>query len=77
MIIKKDKKNTFKILHSIRDNNSHYGPLITWVLGNLLNACVFALSSNNIKNSLQISGVFNNKLIINMKNLLNQPRLQD
>ena len=62
MIIKKDKKNTFKILHSIRDNNSHYGPLITWVLGNLLNACVYALSSNNIKNSLQISGVFNNKL---------------
>ena len=62
MIIKKDKKNTFKILHSIRDNNSHYGPLITWVLGNLLNACVYALSSNNIKNSLQISGVFNSKL---------------
>ena len=61
LIIKKDRKGTFKILHSIRDNNSNYGPLVTWVLGNLLNACVNAISSNNIKSSLQMSGIFNNK----------------
>lgn len=60
-IIAKNTKHALKIIHSIKSAESHYAPLLVWVVGKIINSAANARQSKNPIDSLIKTGVWKNK----------------
>jgi len=74
-IIELNTKYALRIIKSIKKNDDHYGPLLVWILGKIINASISAHQNKNKKLSLENSGIWNNK-IPNYINFIKKNTLQ-
>ena len=63
-IINKNTKSSLRILNTIKKNEDHYGPLLIWIIGKIINTSISAVTSSYPKKSLQESGVWQNKITL-------------
>ena len=61
-IIELNTKYALRIIKSIKKNDDHYGPLLVWILGKIINTSISAHQNKNKKLSLENSGIWNNKI---------------
>ena len=61
-IIELNTNYALRIIKSIKKNDDHYGPLLVWILGKIINTSISAHQNNNKKMSLENSGIWNNKI---------------
>ena len=74
-IIELNTKYALRIIKSIKKNDDHYGPLLVWILGKIINISISAHQNKNKKLSLENSGIWNNK-IPNYINFIKKNTLQ-
>ena len=74
-IIELNTKYALRIIKSIKKNDDHYGPLLVWILGKIINTSISAHQNKNKKQSLENSGIWNNK-IPNYINFIKKNTLQ-
>ena len=58
-IIELDTKYSLRIINSIKKNDAHYGPLLVWIIGKIINVCI---GTNQDKMTLEKLGVWKNKI---------------
>ena len=58
-IIELDTNYALRILKSIKKNDEHYGPLLVWIMGKIINISV---GSHQDKISLEKAGIWRNKI---------------
>ena len=73
-IIELNTKYALRILKSIRKNDDHYGPLLVWIMGKIINTSVNAAQSKNIQFELERSGVWKNKVSLYSNFIKNNPQ---
>ena len=61
-IIELNTNYALRIIKSIKKNDDHYGPLLVWILGKIINTSISAHQNKNKKMSLENSGIWNNKI---------------
>ncbi len=61
-IIELDTSYALRIIKSIKKNDDHYGPLLVWILGKIINVSISAHQNKNKKSSLESSGIWRNKI---------------
>lgn len=62
VLISMDTKLSLRIIHSIKESESHFAPLIVWIIGKIINNSTLAKQNDNPKHSLEKSGIWNNKI---------------
>ena len=62
MIISRNTKDALRIIHSIKNSEAHYAPLLVWIIGKIVNSASYARQNQNPKISLEKSGVWKNKI---------------
>ena len=62
LILNKDQKEALRIINKIHNNESHYGPVLIWVLARVINSCIDALLSKNSFNALKNAGIWDSKI---------------
>ena len=62
MIISRNTKDALRIIHSIKNSEAHYAPLLVWIIGKIINSASYARQNQNPKISLEKSGVWKNKI---------------
>ena len=70
-IIELDTNYSLRIAKSIKKNDDHYGPLLVFILGKIINATVNAHQNKNKSSSLEKSGIWKNKIPAYMNFLKN------
>ena len=63
-IIALDTNYALRIIKSIKKNDDHYGPLLVWILGKIINVSISAHQNKNKQSSLESSGIWKNKVPI-------------
>ena len=58
-IIELDTNYSLRIINSIKKNDAHYGPLLVWIIGKIINVCI---GTNQDKMTLEKLGVWKNKI---------------
>ena len=58
-IVELNTKYALRITKSIKKNDSHYGPLLVWIIGKIINTCVGSLQDNV---NLEKAGIWKNKI---------------
>ena len=58
-IIELDTKYSLRIINSIKKNDAHYGPLLVWIIGKIINV---SIGTNQDKMTLEKMGVWKNKI---------------
>ena len=58
-IIELDTNYSLRIISSIKKNDAHYGPLLVWIIGKIINVCI---GTNQDKMTLEKLGVWKNKI---------------
>ena len=58
-IIELDTKYALRITKSIKKNDDHYGPLLVWIIGKVINTCIGSHQDNI---SLEKAGIWKNKI---------------
>ena len=58
-IVELNTKYALRITKSIKKNDDHYGPLLVWIIGKIINTCVGSLQDNV---NLEKAGIWKNKI---------------
>ena len=58
-IIELNTKYALRIVKSIKKNDEHYGPLLVWIIGKIINA---SIGGHQNKNNLEKAGIWRNKI---------------
>ena len=58
-IIELDTSYSLRIINSIKKNDAHYGPLLVWIIGKIINV---SIGTNQDKITLEKMGVWKNKI---------------
>ena len=58
-IIELDTSYSLRIINSIKKNDAHYGPLLVWIIGKIINV---SIGTNQDKMTLEKMGVWKNKI---------------
>ena len=58
-IIELDTKYALRITKSIKKNDDHFGPLLVWIIGKVINTCIGSHQDNI---SLEKAGIWKNKI---------------
>ena len=58
-IIELDTNYSLRIINSIKKNDAHYGPLLVWIIGKIINV---SIGTNQDKMTLEKMGVWKNKI---------------
>jgi DNA polymerase III delta subunit len=58
-IIELNTKYALRIAKSIKKNDEHYGPLLVWILGKIINT---SIGGHQNKNNLEKAGIWRNKI---------------
>ena len=58
-IIELNTKYALRIVKSIKKNDEHYGPLLVWIIGKIINA---SIAGHQNKNNLEKAGIWRNKI---------------
>ena len=58
-IIELNTKYALRITKSIKKNDDHYGPLLVWIIGKIINTCIGSLQDNI---NLEKAGIWKNKI---------------
>ena len=58
-IIELDTSYSLRIINSIKKNDAHYGPLLVWIIGKIINVCI---GTDQDKMTLEKLGVWKNKI---------------
>ncbi len=61
-IIELDTNYALRIVKSIKKNDDHYGPLLVFIMGKIINAAVSAHQNKNKISSLEKAGIWENKI---------------
>ena len=75
-IIEKDTNYSLRIVRAIKRNDDHYGPLLVWIIGRIINVSVVSLQNTNSRKSLESAGIWSNK-IPNYLNFIKKISLKD
>ncbi|NCX30536.1 MAG: DNA-directed DNA polymerase, partial [Proteobacteria bacterium] len=66
-LINLDTKHALRITSTIKESEAHYGPLLVWIIGKIVNNSTIAKQNNNPKASLEKSGIWSSKISNYMK----------
>ena len=66
-LINLDTKHALRIASTIKESEAHYGPLLVWIIGKIVNNSTIAKQNNNPKASLEKSGIWSSKISNYMK----------
>ena len=58
-IIELNTKYALRIVKSIKKNDEHYGPLLVWIIGKIINT---SIGGHQNKNNLEKAGIWRNKI---------------
>lgn len=61
-LINLDTKHALRIANTIKESEAHYGPLLVWIIGKIVNNSTIAKQNNNPKASLEKSGIWSSKI---------------
>ncbi|MEL0237973.1 MAG: DNA-directed DNA polymerase [Gammaproteobacteria bacterium] len=61
-VIDFDTKNAIRIIHSIKESDAHYGPLLVWIIGKIVNSSAAAKQANSTKQILGKLGIWSSKI---------------
>ena len=75
-IIEKDTNYSLRIVRAIKRNDDHYGPLLVWIIGRIVNVSVVSLQNANSRKSLESAGIWSKK-IPNYLNFIKKISLKD
>ena len=61
-IVALNTSHALRIIHSIKESEAHYAPLLVWIIGKIINNTTTAKQNSNPHSCLQKSGVWSNKI---------------
>lgn len=57
-----DTPNALRIVNSIKESDSHYGPLLVWIISKVINSSSAAKQNSNPRHSLERLKIWNSKI---------------